>query len=116
MFKTLKGKITAVYFCLVLMTAVIGFTAAINQYKLSKSIDGLMVNNYKSINASNNMLTALEKENSAILDYIHGNKSGGIDSFYSNNDIFYKWFNTEDNNITEACEAQLNENVKKYYI
>ena len=116
MFKTLKGKITAVYFCLVLMTAVIGFTAAINQYKLSKSIDGLMVNNYKSINASNNMLTALEKENSAILDYIHGNKSGGIDSFYSNNDIFYKWFNTEYNNITEAGEAQHNENVKKYYI
>ena len=116
MFKTLKSKITVVYFCLVLMTAVIGFTAAINQYKLSKSIDGLMVNNYKSINASNNMLTALEKENSAILDYIHGNKSGGIDSFYSNNDIFYKWFNTEYNNITEAGEAQHNENVKKYYI
>lgn len=116
MFKTLKGKITAVYFCLVLMTAVIGFTAAVNQYKLSKSIDGLMVNNYKSINASNNMLTALEKENSAILDYIHGNKSGGIDSFYTSNDIFYKWFNTEYNNITEAGEAQHNENVKKYYI
>ena len=116
MFKTLKSKITVVYFCLVLMTAVIGFTAAVNQYKLSKSIDGLMVNNYKSINASNNMLTALEKENSAILDYIHGNKSGGIDSFYSNNDIFYKWFNTEYNNITEAGEAQHNENVKKYYI
>lgn len=116
MFKTLKGKITVVYFCLVLMTAVIGFTAAVNMYKLSKSIDGLMVNNYKSINASNNMLTALEKENSAILDYIHGNKSGGIDSFYSSNDIFYKWFNIEYNNITEAGEAQHNENVKKYYI
>lgn len=116
MFKTLKSKITVVYFCLVLMTAVIGFTAAVNQYKLSKSIDGLMVNNYKSINASNNMLTALEKENSAILDYIHGNKSEGIDSFYTSNDIFYKWFNTEYNNITEAGEAQHNENVKKYYI
>lgn len=116
MFKTLKGKITIVYFCLVLMTAVIGFTAAINLYKLSKSIDGLMVNNYKSINASNNMLSALEEENNAMLDYIHGSKSDGIDSFYKNNDIFYKWFNIEYNNITESGEGQHNENIKNYYI
>jgi PAS domain S-box-containing protein len=83
---------------------------------LGKSIDGLMVNNYKSINAANNMLEVLEEQNNAILNYLTGNKQEGLNSFYKNNDAFYSWFNIEYNNITEAGEKQHTENIKEYYI
>ncbi|MHB1392396.1 MAG: hypothetical protein ACYCYE_04815 [Clostridia bacterium] len=59
MLKTLKGKITLVYICLVIMIAVIGSASVLNLYRLSKSIDGLMVDNYKSINAISYMLGLL---------------------------------------------------------
>lgn len=116
MFRTLKGKITIVYLSLVIMIAIVGIFSAIKLFELGKSIDGLMVNNYKSINATNNMLEALEEQNNGVLNYLYGNRQDGIDLFYKNNDIFYKWFNIEYNNITEIGEMQHNENIKQYYI
>lgn len=116
MIKTLKGKIAVVYICLVLMIAVVGFTSAISLHALSKSIDGLMVNNYKSINAVNNMIEAIDGQNMAILSYLNNNDQIGIDSFYKNSDEFYKWYNTEANNITESGERDYVNKINNDYV
>ena len=52
MFKTLKGKFTLIYICLVLTIAIVGLTSVLRLYSLSHSLNNLMVDNYKSINAS----------------------------------------------------------------
>jgi predicted PurR-regulated permease PerM len=101
MIKTLKGKIAAVYICLVLMIGVVGFTSVICLHELSRSINGLMVDNYKSINAVNNMIESIDGQNMAILNYLNNNDEIGISMFYKNSSEFYKWYNIEDNNITE---------------
>lgn len=104
MLNTLKYKIAAVYIFLVLTIAVVGVTSILNVFSLSRAIDGLMVNNYKSINALTNMLKAVEEQNNAISTYIHEDRTKGIDVFHKNADIFYEWYNIELNNITETGE------------
>ncbi|KZL91964.1 HAMP domain-containing sensor histidine kinase [Clostridium magnum] len=115
MVKTLKGKISVVYICLVLMIAIVGFTSVINFHVLSRSVDGLMVNNYKSINAVNNMIEAIDGQNMAILNYLNNNEETGIDLFHKNSDIFYKWYNIEANNITESGEKDHINKINKDY-
>ncbi|WP_411680468.1 ATP-binding protein [Clostridium thailandense] len=118
MIKTLKGKISVVYICLVLMIAIVGFTSAFNLHALSRSIDGLMVNNYKSINAANNMIEAIDGQNVAILNYLNNNDQKQINLFYKNSDEFYKWYNIEANNITELGEkdyvSKINNDYTRY--
>jgi PAS domain S-box-containing protein len=116
MVKTLKGKITLVYICLVIMIAVIGSASVLNLYRLSKSIDGLMVDNYKSISAISYMLEAFERQDSAALIYINVDIEKGIALFTQNSNEFIKSFMTESNNITEPGEKELLDDVNKEYV
>ncbi len=116
MLKTLKGKITLVYICLVIMIAVIGSASVLNLYRLSKSIDGLMVDNYKSINAISYMLEAFERQDSAALIYINVDIEKGIGLFTQNSNEFMKQYVAASNNITESGEKELLDDVNKDYV
>jgi PAS domain S-box-containing protein len=115
MIKTLKGKITLVYLGLVLLIAVVGITASINLYHLSKAIDGLMIANYKSISAANNMIDAIERQDSAVLMYISVDTDKGKELFADRNEEFLKWYNVTANNITENGEKELIQSIKSSY-
>ena len=115
MLKTLKGKISLIYFCLVITIAIVGAASAINLYKLSKAIDGLLTDNYKSIGAINNMLEAIERQDSAVLIYINVDRQKGIDLFSDNSSTFLKWYNVEYNNITERGEKDNVEKINNSY-
>lgn len=115
MVKTLKGKITLVYLSLVFIIALVGIASVVNLYGLRHSLDGLMTDNYKSINAANNMAEVVEKENTNISEYVYSSNKEDIDSFYESNNDFYKWLDVESGNITEKGEAIHVENIKKYY-
>lgn len=118
MLKSLKFKIASVYIFLVFTIAVVGVTSLLNVYSLSRSIDGLMVNNYRSINAITKMLEVIEEQNNSISTYIYVNRIKGIDLFHLKTDVFYEWYNIEVNNITEAGEkdrvAKINANYSKF--
>lgn len=113
--KTLKSKITAINVFLILIITMIGSISCYNVYKLSRSIDGLMTDNYKSIAASNYMLHCIEEQDKSILKYINSLNSKDLDSFYSQNNEFYKWFDIERNNVTETGEKEIVEKINKDY-
>lgn len=115
MVRTLKGKISLVYLGLVLLIAVVGITAFICLFNLGKSIEGLMIANYKSINAANNMMEAIERQDSAVLTYISIDSQKGKDTFADYNEEFLKWFNIEANNVTEKGETELVDRIKGSY-
>lgn len=115
MLKTLKSKFSMIYLMLVLLIGIIGICSVFNLYRLSKSIDNLMIRNYKSINCANNMLLAIQKQNNAILIYINSNKENGINNFSENKKIFINIFNIEYNNITENGEGSLVKEIEKNY-
>ena len=116
MFKTLKGKITMVYLCLVITIAIIGGSSVISIYNIRNSINEYMANNYKSINAINNMLQTIGSQNDGILIYLYLDKNKGINMFYQENALFQKWYNVECNNITEPGEKNHVEKIKEYYM
>ncbi len=113
--KTLKGKISVLFLSLVILIAIVGITASINLFNLSRAIDSLMIANYKSINAAAKMTEALERQDSAVLIYISVDTDKGKELFSGNNEEFLKWFNTGANNLTEEGERELIENVKVSY-
>lgn len=115
MFKTLKGKITLVNIFLVIMIAVLGITSVFSFYILSKSINGLMVDNYKSIHSASNMLDTLEAQNTSILDSIHNDEASVI-TFYKNSNEFYKWFYISSNNVTESGEKDYIKKIESAYL
>ncbi|WP_315674000.1 ATP-binding protein [Clostridium sp. 19966] len=114
--KTLKGKITFVCVFLVLIIAMLGIVSSFSIYGLGKSIDGLMIDNYKSIDAANKMNNNIEAQDKAILEYILLQKNEALDSFYKNNDEFYSWFDIEKNNITEVGERTIVNSINQDYV
>ncbi|MFL0246347.1 HAMP domain-containing sensor histidine kinase [Candidatus Clostridium stratigraminis] len=116
MLKTLKGKFLTVYSFLVFITAVLGIVSAINVYSLSRSIQNLMTDNYKSISAVSFMLEALDGQNAATLSYINMDKNQAISSFNNYSNDFYKWYYLEGGNITENGEKELVNEVQTSYV
>lgn len=113
MIRTLKAKFSIVYLLLFVITLIIGVVSAFNIYNLEKSINGLMVDNYRSIRAGNEMLEALENENSSILTYINISRNKGIEDFHKYSNTFYNEYYVEANNITEKGEKELVEEINK---
>lgn len=116
MFKSLKSKITFMFLCIVILIAVVGITSVFNIYSITKSVDGLMVDNYTSIKASGHMFEALEEQNFSIITYIYENDESSIDSFHQNGDVFYKWFNIESQHLTPESEKEYNARLKTSYL
>lgn len=114
--KTLKGKISTIYVFLVLVIVMIGLISSFNVYKLSGEIDGLMTNNYKSIDISSKMTKEIEKQDKAILKYIAFQNKSSIDTIYNSNEEFYKWLNVEKNNITEVGEESVSNEINDDYL
>ncbi len=115
MIKTLKGKVSLLYLSLVALIAVVGITASANLFNLSEAIDGLMIANYKSINAAAKMTEAIERQDSAVLIYINVSTQSGKELFTASNEEFLKWFNVDANNITEGGEGELIDNIQASY-
>ena len=116
MFKTLKGKLTLVYLCLVLTIAVVGLNSVLRLYSLSHLLNNLMVDNYKSINAASKMLAAIEAEDRAITDYVYLEKQDSIDIYNLNSAEFYKWNHIILNNITEVGEREQTLKINSTYL
>ena len=115
MLKTLKGRISLIYLCLVAMIAFVGLMSVINLYYLNRSVNGLLTNNYKSISAVSGMMEALERQDSAVLMYINVDSEKGIGLFSSSNNEFTRWYNVEYSNITEQGEQKFVQNIDIHY-
>ena len=114
--KTLKSKIATIYVFLVLVIVMIGLLSSFNVYKLSGEIDGLMTNNYKSIDASTKMTEKIETQDKAILKYIAFQNKNSTDIIYTSNEEFYKWLNVEKSNITEVGEENVTNKISDDYL
>ncbi len=115
MFQTLKGKITGICIYLVVLIILVGSISVLNIYRLSKGIDGLMIDNYQSISALNRMLEVVERQDNAVLTYINIDKQSGVDAFSENTRRFGQWFKVESDNITEAGEREKVKVIEKSY-
>ncbi|WP_032123322.1 HAMP domain-containing sensor histidine kinase [Clostridium amazonitimonense] len=114
--KTFKAKINFVYLSLVITIGIVGICSVVNLYKLKNSINGLMIDNYKSINASNNMSESIESQDLMIISSMYNKEQDVLEDFYNESDMFLKWYNIEANNITEKGEKELVNTLGNQYL
>ncbi len=112
---TLRKKIFIGYgITLVLMVLVLAW-AFINLWQLGQASDAILKENYKSILAAENMVYAIERQDSAILLVFAGYEEQGWKQFRQNESGFFQWLTRAKDNITVEGEETIVKNIETGY-
>jgi NtrC-family two-component system sensor histidine kinase KinB len=103
---TLKKKILIGYGVAFALMGLVVAWAVINLVSLGRASGAILSENYRSILAAENMVDALERQDSAILLILLGEKDKGADQFRENEAVFLEWLARARGNITIAGEAE----------
>ncbi|MFP4687535.1 MAG: ATP-binding protein [bacterium] len=115
-FTSLNRKIWIGYLALILITAGVAIWSTVNFMNLSTAIDNIMVENYRSINATEMMLEAIERQDSALLRYFFQSDQQALRIFKENEGEFLKWLARAEDNITIDGEKEIIENLNRKYV
>jgi methyl-accepting chemotaxis protein len=82
---------------------------------MGHSVQKILDENYRSINAAKEMIEALEREDSAILTLLLGIKEEGKNILFKADSVFNKNLVIAEHNITLAGEAEIVTRIKSSY-
>jgi NtrC-family two-component system sensor histidine kinase KinB len=112
---TLRKKIFIGYgITLVLMVLVLVW-AFFNVWNLGQASDAILKENYKSILAAENMVYAIERQDSAILLMFLGYQEQGWNQFRENESVFFQWLGRAKDNITVEGEDKIVNMIETEY-
>jgi len=111
----LRLKILSGFLILVMMLAVAGVWSIYELSQMGSSVQKFLNENYKSIQASNNMLNALNEENGSILLLLKGHWENGRKKLEEADKLFMKNLNFAFDNISVPSEKQYLKNIKEKY-
>lgn len=114
--KTLKGKMLLGFAVMIFILAAVVSWSIYNFEILSSAINDIMVENYRSITASDSMVEALERQDSALLLLIRTPDDRGQEIFRRNEKAFYTWLARAENNITIEGEGEILSRINNNYI
>jgi two-component system, NtrC family, sensor histidine kinase KinB len=111
----LKKKIIIGYGVAFVMMSLVVVWAVINLVSLGKATDAILRENYRSILAAENMLDALERQDSGILLLLLGDKADGVSRFRENEALFLEWLARAKDNVTIKGEKELVRSLESVY-
>jgi len=109
-YKQLSGELI-----ILLLIFLVSFWAVVNFVNLNDALDRILVENYKSVLAAENMIGSIERQDSAVLYYLLGSKDEGQKLFDRYHGEFMIWFGKEKDNITVPGEEELVSNIYMNY-
>lgn len=112
---SLKRKILVGYGVAFALMAVVVVWAVANLVSLGRASDAILRENYRSILAAENMINALERQDSGVLLMLLGNRDEGVAQFRTNEAAFLEWLGRAKDNITIDGEAELVESIESSY-
>jgi NtrC-family two-component system sensor histidine kinase KinB len=112
---TLKKKILIGYGVAFVLMGLVVVWAVTNLVSLGKASDAILRENYRSILAAENMVDALERQDSGVLLIFLGDSEKGIHQFRENEAVFLQWLARAKDNITIQGEAELVRSIEAYY-
>jgi len=112
---TLKKKILIGYGVAFAFMSLVIIWAVTNLVSLGKATDAILRENYRSILAAENMVDALERQDSGILLMFLGDAGKGIAQFRESEAAFLEWLARAKDNITIAGEAELVRSIETGY-
>ncbi|MFH1635553.1 MAG: ATP-binding protein [Chloroflexota bacterium] len=113
---TIKKKILFGYSVVFILMGLVVAWAVMNLISLGKASDAILRENYRSILAAENMVDALERQDSGVLLLFLGDPEKGVAQFRENEAMFLQWLVRAKDNITIQGEAQLVESIGTDYL
>ena len=113
--RSLRAKVLIGYLVLISVTAGLGIWAVVNFVVLGGAIGKIMQRNYRSVEAAQTMLESLERQDSAELMYLFGQREQGQELFNSSGIGFLENYGRAKDNITEEGEAETIAAIDRLY-
>jgi len=102
----LRSKILAGFLILTMMLVVAGIWSIYELTRVGTSVQSMLDDNYKSINAGKMMIEALEREDSAVLLLLSGKWEQGRSILTSGDELFQRGFTVAKKNVTIPGEPE----------
>ena len=112
---TLRKKIFIGYGITLVLMVLVLIWAFINLWELGQASDAILKENYKSILAAENMVYAIERQDSAILLVFAGYEEQGWKQFREHESEFLQWLARAKDNITVEGEAKIVNMIETEY-
>jgi NtrC-family two-component system sensor histidine kinase KinB len=112
---TLRKKIFIGYGITLALMIVVLIWALVNLLDLGKASNAILEENYKSILAAENMVYAIERQDSAILLLFLGYEDQAWKQFRDNESEFFLWLSRAKDNITVEGEEQIVKTIQDGY-
>ena len=111
----LKTKILVGYLLVVIILIGVASWSIYNFMTLNDAINDIMVENYRSVIAAEGMMEALERQDSAELIFVFGQKEKALEIFQRNQMEFMKHLSRAEDNITIEGEKEIIDDINKKY-
>jgi NtrC-family two-component system sensor histidine kinase KinB len=112
---TLRKKIFIGYGITLALMIVVLIWALVNLLDLGKASDAILRENYKSILAAENMVYAIERQDSATLLLFLGYEDQAWKQFRDNEGLFFQWLGRAKDNITVEGEEKIVKTIENEY-
>jgi NtrC-family two-component system sensor histidine kinase KinB len=112
---TLKKKILIGYGIAFAVMGLVVAWAVFNLVSLGQASDAILRENYRSILSAENMIDALERQDSAVLLMFLGDPKTGKAQFRENEARFLEWLARAKDNITVPGEGKLVQDIEAGY-
>jgi PAS domain S-box-containing protein len=114
--KTIKAKLLAIFLLIFIVLTANSIIAIINFSTLKNSIDNILKSNYESVLYAQNMVIAIERQDSAELAMMfEDNNENPVKLFQDYEANFKNWLDKAKNNITEKGEDAVISNINSLY-
>ena len=115
MIRSLRKKIFIGYGIALALMIFVFIWALVHLLNLGQASDAILRENYKSILAAENMVYAIERQDSATLLLLLGYEEQGWEQFRENESLFYQWLARAKDNITIEGEERIVSTIEKEY-
>ncbi|MBN1221554.1 MAG: HAMP domain-containing protein [Anaerolineae bacterium] len=112
----LRTKILAGYGLVLILVVIVCVWAVANLYQLGRASAAILRENYQSILAAENMINAIERQDSGLLLLMQGFQTEGLAQFRENEVGFLQWLSRAKDNITVEGEAELLQTIETEYL
>jgi NtrC-family two-component system sensor histidine kinase KinB len=109
---TLRQKLGLSFAILILLTSIVSALSIVHFVRLGRVVDRVLVDNYSSIVAAENMKEALERQDSAATFYIAGEAERARQQFNRNVTQFQQQLEIAANNIKKPAEKETVEDIR----
>jgi len=115
MIRSLRKKIFIGYGIALTLMIFVFIWALVDLLNLGQASDAILRENYKSILAAENMVYAIERQDSATLLLFLGYEEQGWGQFRENESLFFQWLARAKDNITVEGEERIVSTIEKEY-